>query len=238
MTVSNHEYFVDPSPGSWEQRALARSLESARARSAAHARQLLDAARDLALASGDAGFTVAEVARRAGVSVKTFYRHFAGKDELLLALIEDDSRRGVEHLRASLRAADDPLARLRAYVVGLLGFLAEARGYAVMLVREHLRLAAEYPIELNHSLEPLLGLLTEELGAASHAGVLRPTDRRDAVVVLHLVLAHLHALALGQLDEEPGETAERLWQFCAAALRPTDPQQPAARATPARRKRR
>jgi AcrR family transcriptional regulator len=222
MTVSKIEYKVGHERGAWEERALARSLEGARARAAAHARQLVDAARQLALASGDSSFTVAQVARQAGVSVKTFYRQFRSKDELLLALLEDDSRRGVDRLRAEVEASDDPLARLRSFVVGLLGFLTEARDYAAMLVREHLRLAAEYPIELNQSLEPLLALLTDEIEAAARTGAIRPADRRDAVVVLNLVLAHLHALALGQLDEDPTETAELLWRFCAAALHPID----------------
>lgn len=222
MTVPNIDNRSGTERGAWEERALARSLEGARARAAAHARQLVDAARQLALASGDSSFTVAQVARQAGVSVKTFYRQFASKDELLLALFEDDSRRGVERLLAAVEQSDDPLVRLRAYVVGLLGFLTEARDYAAMLVREHLRLAGEYPIELNQALEPLLALLTDEIEAAARAGATRGADRRDAVVVLNLVLAHLHALALGQLDEEPTETAERLWRFCAAALRPVD----------------
>lgn len=222
MIVSNIQNRFGEEPGTWEERALARSLEGARIRAAAHARQLVDAARQLALASGDSSFTVAQVARQAGVSVKTFYRQFARKDELLLALFEYDSRRGVERLRTAVESSDDPLTRLRAYVVGLLGFLTEARDYAAMLVREHLRLAAAYPIELNQSLEPLLTLLTDEIEAAARTGAIRPADRRDAVVVLNLVLAHLHALALGQLDEEPTETAERLWRFCADALRPVD----------------
>lgn len=210
----------------WEERALTRSLEGARARATAHAHQLVAAARRLALASGDSSFTVAQVAREAGVSVKTFYRQFASKDELLLALVEDDSRRGARQLRAAVDAVAPGAgadARLEAYVVGLLGFLTEAREYAVMLVREHLRLAAEHPAELNQALEPLLGLLTEEIEAGAAAGVLRAADRRDAVVVLNLVLAHLHALALGQLDEEPRATAERLWRFCAAGLRADPP---------------
>jgi AcrR family transcriptional regulator len=220
MTVSDLDHTLGPVPGGWEARALARSLEGARARSAAHSRRLVDAARHLALAAGDSSFTVAQVAREAGVSVKTFYRQFASKDELLLALIEDDSRQGAQRLRSAVESIDDPYERLRAYVVGLLGFLTEARDYGVMLVREHLRLAAEHPAELNQSLEPLLSLLSEELEAAAATGALRPIDRGDAVIVLNVVLAHLHALALGQLDEDPRDTATRLWRFCADALRP------------------
>ena len=220
MTVSKIEHQVGLEPSAWEERALARSLEGARVRSVAHARQLVDAARQLAMASGDSSFTVAQVARVAGVSVKTFYRQFASKDELVLALIEDDSRWGAVRLRTMAESLDDPSSRLRAYVVGLLGFLTEGRDYAVMHVREHLRLAADHPTELAQSLEPLLTLLTEEIEAGAASGVFRPADRRDAVIVLNLVLAHLHALALGQIDEEPSESAARLWCFCADALRP------------------
>ncbi|HEV3452605.1 MAG TPA: helix-turn-helix domain-containing protein, partial [Acidimicrobiia bacterium] len=78
----------------WRDRALARSLEPARARSADRLERLVVAARDLANETGSASFTVAQVAARAGVSLKVVYRYFASKDDLLVALLEEDSRIG------------------------------------------------------------------------------------------------------------------------------------------------
>src|SRR5690349_16193881 len=98
MLFSETATHAAPAPGepagSWRDRALARSLEPARARSVDRLERLLDAARELANETGSAGFTVAQVAGRAGVSLKGFYRSFASKDDLLVALLEEDSRLG------------------------------------------------------------------------------------------------------------------------------------------------
>ena len=73
--------------------------------------RLVQAARELANDTGSAAFTVAQVTAQAELSLKSFYRCFRGKDELLLALIEADSRLGqgsVFTVRDSPRAALNP----------------------------------------------------------------------------------------------------------------------------------
>ena len=50
---------------------------------------LLEAAVALIGEAGPRGFTLREVARRAGVSHNAPYRHFAGKDELLVAVAQE-----------------------------------------------------------------------------------------------------------------------------------------------------
>ena len=99
----------------WRDRALRRSLDPAAARSMARLERLLDAARELTDEADDASFTVAEVAGRAGVSLKTFYRSFASKDDLLLALLEEESRTGAAMLQGTLERESAPAARYRAF---------------------------------------------------------------------------------------------------------------------------
>src|SRR5260370_16040677 len=58
-------------------------------------RRLLDAARTLILAGGEARISASSVAREAGVAAATFYEHFSKSDDLLRALAEqlfDDLR--------------------------------------------------------------------------------------------------------------------------------------------------
>lgn len=69
-------------------------------------RALIEATLELVAESGPKGFTLAEAARRAGVSTAAPYRHFASKDELLAAV----ATQGFEGLHAELVAADDPAA--------------------------------------------------------------------------------------------------------------------------------
>lgn len=207
---------------SWEDRALDRSLAAARDRSSARAHRLVDAARDLAAESGSSAFTVADVATRAGVSLRSFYRHFSGKDDLLLALFEEESRVGAALLADAIGEAGDPLERLRRYTVGLFGYVVTGSGYASLLVREHLQLGERRSDEMRVALTPLLDLLDAELTAAAAAGEVRAVDRHDTIIVFALILSHVHAAILFAPGEDVATQAARLWAFCRAALAPRD----------------
>ncbi|HVA08485.1 MAG TPA: TetR/AcrR family transcriptional regulator, partial [Acidimicrobiales bacterium] len=200
----------------WEDRALERSLSAARDRSSTRARQLVDAARLLAAESGSSSFTVAEVAARAGVSLRSFYRHFSGKDDLLLALFEEEAQLGAKLLSEALGPARSPLERLRRYVVGLSGFMVTGSGYASLLVREHLRLAERRADELRVALAPLVDMLEVELTAAAADGDIRAVDRHDAIIVFSLILSHVHGAILFAPEDDTDADSERLWEFCLA----------------------
>lgn len=183
----------------------------------------VEAARALMWEEGGPGFTVTQVVAAAGSSLKSFYRCFGSKDELLVALFADDARRGADALAGIVRRRP-PADRLRTAVVGLFRFLGDPGRlpYAAALVGEHLRLAQSRPDALTAVLEPFLALFETEMEAASLRGEIRPGDhRRDARIVFHLVISHLHALVYHQIDDDPAVLSEELWAFCAAALRPT-----------------
>jgi TetR/AcrR family transcriptional regulator len=184
---------------------------------------LVEAARALMWESGAPVFTVSQVVAAAGTSLKSFYRSFASKDELLVALFEDDARRGAEALAALVGVHDDPVERLRAAVQGLFGFITlDGRlPYAAALVREHLRLSESRPDELRAVLQPFVDILQAELDNAGRSGTLRVDDSaRLARTLFHLVISHLHAFICHQIDDSATDVADHLWLFCAAALRP------------------
>lgn len=185
-------------------------------------RRLLRAARGLMWEAGGTGFTVTQVVAAAGTSLKSFYRCFASKDDLLVALFADDARRGARAL-ADMVAAQPAHERLRAAVTGMFRFLRGERQlpYAAALVGEHLRLAQSRPDELTDVRQPFLALFEAEMAGAQERGEIRPGDPgRHARMVFHLVLSHLHALVWHQIDDAPEALSEQLWEFCAAALRP------------------
>ena len=74
---------------------------------------LLDAAVALIGEVGPRAFTLREVARRAGVSHNAPYRHFAGKDELLVAVAAE----GFERLAAAMRESMAPATSARERLV-------------------------------------------------------------------------------------------------------------------------
>jgi AcrR family transcriptional regulator len=200
---------------SWRDRALGRSLDPAVARSQDRIDRLFDAARKLTDESGDAGFTVVQVASAAGVSLKTFYRYFDGKDELLLALLEEESRVGAGLLAASLAKAADPGARLRRYVDGILSLAHASPGYAGVLVREHRRLSAERPDALAAALQPLLDLLEAEIEQATDAA----DASRAAEIVFALLLSGVAEVALAGRDR--ATVTASYWEFISGGLRMT-----------------
>jgi TetR/AcrR family transcriptional regulator len=187
------------------------------------ARELVEAARALMWETGAPVFTVTQVVAAAGTSLKSFYRCFESKDELLVALFEDDARTGAVALAGAVDGWDDPVARVRCAVEGLFRFITpEGRlPYAAALVREHLRLSESRPSELRAVLQPFVDIFRVELDAAGRSGALKVDDpARTARTLFHLVVSHLHALICHQIEENPTDVADELWAFCAAALRP------------------
>jgi AcrR family transcriptional regulator len=75
---------------------------------------------------GPEGFSLREVARRAGVSAPAVYRHFADKDALLGAVAADCAERlGAAIQSAVAEVADDPLEQFRATGIAYVRFAVE-----------------------------------------------------------------------------------------------------------------
>src|SRR5690606_33499632 len=92
------------SPGeepAWKQRAVERSLRTAKLRAEERVQRFLDAAQAIIAEKGTTDFTVQEVVDRSRQSLRSFYLQFDGKHELLLALFEDTLARTSEQLRAA-----------------------------------------------------------------------------------------------------------------------------------------
>jgi AcrR family transcriptional regulator len=202
-------------PAGWQDRALDRTLAGARARDVERMERCVAEARRLANETTSAGFTVAQVAGRAGLSLKSFYRCFPGKDELLLALLEDDSHIGARVLAERLAAHPDPVEALHAYVTELIALasLPGAVGYAGVLVREHRRLSEHHPLELRGALAPLVELLATHI-----AGATETTDAgRDAETMFRVLLQGIDDVVVGRVDD-PSALSEYLWRFCWSGL--------------------
>src|SRR6478672_5626180 len=100
----------------WKQRAVERSIKTAKLRAAQRVQRFLDAAQAIIIEKGSTDFTVQEVVDRSRQSLRSFYLQFDGKHELLLALFEDALVRTADQLRAAADAKADPLQQLRVTV--------------------------------------------------------------------------------------------------------------------------
>ena len=100
----------------WKQRAVERSIKTAKLRAAQRVQRFLDAAQAIIIEKGSTDFTVQEVVDRSRQSLRSFYLQFDGKHELLLALFEDALSRSADQIRAATENQSDPLERLKVAV--------------------------------------------------------------------------------------------------------------------------
>lgn len=78
--------------------------------------------------------SVAAILTEAGLSTRAFYRHFASKDELFLAMLEQDSHVVVRRLRELADEPGDATGRLTACVHFFLGLVYDPRSRAHITV--------------------------------------------------------------------------------------------------------
>jgi AcrR family transcriptional regulator len=79
--------------------------------------RLIRAAWTVVRRSGFDGVKVQLVMKEAGLSARTFYRHFPDKDSLLIALIEDEYGAASRRLRQAVAdAPDEPAAQVAAWI--------------------------------------------------------------------------------------------------------------------------
>jgi AcrR family transcriptional regulator len=75
-------------------------------------KQILEHASALFLEDGLDGFSMRKLARRVGVTAPAIYRHFEGRDALLMELIRDSAQTMMSYLVRALRGAS-PMDRLK-----------------------------------------------------------------------------------------------------------------------------
>jgi AcrR family transcriptional regulator len=206
--------------------AVARSLDSARARAENRLQRFLDAALEL-MNEGEPtkDFTVQEVVERSGQSLRLFYQYFSGKHELLLALFEETVRSSTEFLRQKISDESDPLGRLHRFVVEYYrlcrpapgGDLTEWTPTAPMLVDFAQQLLTRHPTEAAQAFVPLVSLFGEVLDEAVAAGVIRPELRRGTIVgmVLEAIMFNTFSATIGgtSIRAETVDPAEELWDL-------------------------
>lgn len=204
-------------PG-WQKRSVERSLHGARLRAQERSDRFVTAALDLIVERGASDFTIQEVVDRSGMSPRTFYMFFDGKDSLMLAIYATImSKSAVPVLTERLGHTSDPVPRLRALVDAMFDLTSDPAPLARALTVFHQRLAESRPQDLAEALEPFSRLVTELLAEVAQAGLLREDldIRVMSALVQELLLATAHN---GVLAGERDVSAADLWAFCSAAI--------------------
>jgi AcrR family transcriptional regulator len=202
----------------WKQRAVERSTRAAKLRAEQRVQRFLDAAQAIVTEKGSTDFTVQEVVDRSRQSLRSFYQHFDGKHELLLALFEDALRRSTDQIRTAASGQSDPLDRLKV-AVQLLFELSRPDPTArrPLFTDFAPQLLLTHPAEVRVGTAPLLALLTELMAQAEAAGELRPATKPRCAAALTMQTVMFIAQTSGVSYDESGHplTADEVWDFCA-----------------------
>jgi AcrR family transcriptional regulator len=166
---------------------------------------IMDAAVDIMAANGYLDAAVGDVLANAGVSTRAFYRHFATKDELVLALFRRDAESVARKLGDAVGAAGDPVRGLETWIDGYLDlFYDPRRARRTTLFRAPaVRQAEGYDVELARAQELLAAPLIEILHQGHAAGLLRSDEpEQDAPTLVAIASA-------ATSDARPRFTARR-----------------------------
>lgn len=205
----------------WKQRAVERSIKTAKLRAAQRVQRFLDAAQAIIIEKGSTDFTVQEVVDRSRQSLRSFYLQFDGKHELLLALFEDALSRSADQIRAATSTQGEPIERLKIAIQLLFESSRPDPAAKRPLFTDFApRLLVSHPSEVKVAHAPLLALLTELMEEASEAGQLRSgiNPRRMAAMTMQTVM--FVAQSSGGNDDASINpiSADEVWDFCASGF--------------------
>jgi AcrR family transcriptional regulator len=175
-------------------------------------RRLIDAAFEVMQRTGDIDPSVRDIVRTAGLSNQAFYRHFASKDALLLAVLADGQRQLLDTLRRRVEAKSDPHDQLRAWIDGV---MAQARNQPAAdatrpFAINGARLADRFPTDLARGRDDLIDTLDPTVHALGG-------NRQAASFIADLVLARMNDAIAHRRKPDRGEINE-LVSFCLAGV--------------------
>ncbi|MDT5137294.1 MAG: hypothetical protein QOD58_1556 [Mycobacterium sp.] len=223
----------------WQERTLERRLSTARARALARSSRFLATALELVQESGRADFTIQALIDRSNLSLRAFYQHFAGKEELLLALYENVTSQFTEDIRQEVAAADGPMEQLEAFCRGFLSRAESSQNLGGRVATIYnLSLEIERPAEFAKVWEPQHKLLTKILTACSRAGLVRKDlTPAQLTTLLNSTLTSLAQIGVFHAGNRGADLSEDdMWAWCRQAVsQPIEVKQKTVRtATPAR----
>jgi AcrR family transcriptional regulator len=133
---------------------------------------------------------VVDVLSEAGLSTRSFYRHFESKDDLLRALVLRETESVAQALELAIARASGPVAAVEAWLDGLLDAIFEPRRAARAALFMTPAVRTSYPMaeRMVDTHWTLSRPLAEVLRAGHDAGILvSPNPEADAVSIFALV---------------------------------------------------
>lgn len=156
----------------------------------AEGERLLQAAREVLDRSGWWGFKVASVLKQAGLSTRSFYRHFERKNDLLVAMLEHELGGAAVALHRVTAAAATPTDGVRDYINAILdkAYRTELIKTSSLFATHWRELLADYPEVFSRCLARLVAPLEQVIVEGVRRGELVSTaPASDARAILLFV---------------------------------------------------
>jgi AcrR family transcriptional regulator len=200
---ARHHTGDDPPPGSRDDR---RQPPCEDRQDSDHRQRLLAGMAGAITDVGYAGATLADIVRRARVSKRTFYEHFATKEDCLLALYEAQGGRLVAEIEAAIRGVPAGEARVRIGTAVYLARLQSSAGLVRTLLVEILHVGERGLAMRRRVMRRFADVLLREIEAAGAR-----TAHSPAVAMA--LVGGINELILEAVEED---RAQRLGELAAA----------------------
>jgi len=210
-----------PSLPDWQARVLGRSLGSATDKAVRQGRDLINAAARVMRRLDPDELTMQNIAAEAGVSVRVLYRHFEGKDDLLVALIEESQIVFARLIEKATADIADPLERLgeALYFATTDARQQTDQNFSRAMARFTVQTSVTSPDQVGAALRPVILVLTGMVEDVMQSGQIEVGDAEVAASNLYNVYqAHQRSLHLGNSLGGPLPSSGELIRFCLLGL--------------------
>jgi AcrR family transcriptional regulator len=203
-----------------EDRAVERAVRARKERARDDVQLLIASGRKLLHRDGAADMTIADVLTEAGLSTRAFYRHFASKSDLLLAIYDNEVERYRPRVQKRLDAATTPQEGLEAWVDELLaaGFEPRRGERTRAMFTWAIPLQQEFPTEFAAVRDALTQPLEDVLTAGLADGSFPNADPHRHALFIRALTWELVEEHLSGGDVERAAAREQVLRFCLPAL--------------------
>jgi len=176
-------------------------------------RRLIDAGRTVMRKCGtDSRPRVADIVAEADLSNEGFYRHFASKDALVAAILDDGTERLLSYLAHQMEKESTAEGKFSCWVAGILSQAADEESAATTLAVLWNAASLGRTIDISHtSTSARLATLLRQPLIDLHC----VDPELDAELVAHAVVGRLNDMLWGRRKPTRAET-DRLISFCLA----------------------
>jgi AcrR family transcriptional regulator len=181
---------------------------------------LIKAALHILRVKGDTGFTVNDVLGEAGLRTRAFYRHFASKDDLVVAAFAEGARAEATRLRRRMAHASGPLEGVVTWIDARLdlGFDRRLAANLRPLSQEAERAHGQFPAHLRLAFDRMLAPLIEQLQQGQLEGTFGDLSPAEDALAIHQVVWGVVEQRWSGFPLRYRETREQVLRFCLGGL--------------------